>query len=297
VSRGLVLGGGGPLGIGWEAGLLAGLAEAGVMFRDADLVVGTSASSVVGAQLTSNRTLADVVPPMSEAWPWLSNDATAGPLDLAEMLAQGSRAAVSEEEFVASFGFLSGAQWAESFRCTSFGMDSGQFAIWDRASGVELQRAVASSCSVPGISPPVTLAGAPYIDGGARDMLNADLAIGHDIVVVLPAVRERIAELRSNGSAVEVVEPSGEVQDLSGWGRYLMDFARTPAAYEAGVRQGKAEAVRLRALLVRLIRGAHAGRAIGQTDNTVPEPATAYCPLRRSYARASRLPRSRQVGY
>jgi NTE family protein len=202
---------------------------------------------------------------MSEAWPWLSNDATAGPLDLAEMLAQGSRAAVSEEEFVASFGFLSGAQWAESFRCTSFGIDSGQFAIWDRASGVELQRAVASSCSVPGISPPVTLAGAPYIDGGARDMLNADLAIGHDIVVAvscvavdppdglvpdllagfLPAVRERIAELRSNGSAVEVVEPSGEVQDLSGWGRYLMDFARTPAAYEAGVRQGKAEAVRL----------------------------------------------------
>ena len=53
MSRALVLGGGGPVGIGWQAGLLAGLADSGVMLRQADLVVGTSAGSVVGAQLTS----------------------------------------------------------------------------------------------------------------------------------------------------------------------------------------------------------------------------------------------------
>ncbi|MFI5046769.1 MAG: hypothetical protein ACHQIG_06865 [Acidimicrobiia bacterium] len=47
------------------------------------------------------------------------------------------------------------------------------------------------------------------------------------------------------GSAVEVIEPSSEVSELSGWGRYLMDFSRTAAAYEAGLRQGTAEASRL----------------------------------------------------
>ena len=53
----LVLGGGGITGIAWEIGVLAGLAEAGVDLSSADLVVGTSAGSVVGAQLTSGAEL------------------------------------------------------------------------------------------------------------------------------------------------------------------------------------------------------------------------------------------------
>ena len=49
--RALVLGGGGITGIAWEIGVLAGLAGAGVDLTGADLVVGTSAGSVVGAQV------------------------------------------------------------------------------------------------------------------------------------------------------------------------------------------------------------------------------------------------------
>ncbi len=52
-TRGLVLGGGGITGIAWETGLLWGLAEAGVDLAGADRVVGTSAGSIVGAQITS----------------------------------------------------------------------------------------------------------------------------------------------------------------------------------------------------------------------------------------------------
>ena len=50
-TRALVLGGGGVAGIAWELGLLSGWAGEGVDVREADLVVGTSAGSVVGAQL------------------------------------------------------------------------------------------------------------------------------------------------------------------------------------------------------------------------------------------------------
>ncbi len=53
----LVLGGGGITGIAWEIGLLAGLADAGVDLTGAGLVVGTSAGSVVGAQLTGGAEL------------------------------------------------------------------------------------------------------------------------------------------------------------------------------------------------------------------------------------------------
>ena len=63
----LVLGGGGITGIAWEIGVLAGLAEAGVDLSTADLVVGTSAGSVVGAGLRSRTPAAELFAPQLEA--------------------------------------------------------------------------------------------------------------------------------------------------------------------------------------------------------------------------------------
>ena len=238
------------------------------MLDEADVVVGTSAGSVTGAQLTSGRSLADVVAAMSKAPRWASSAPMSDDVDLTELLASASGDVVPEDEYVAHFAYVGGAVWPDAFRCCSFELGSGQPVVWDRTSGVELHRAVAASCCIPGIAPPVTVGDGSYIDGGARDMLNADLAIGYDVVVavscvaleppdgampellagLLPGVRQRIASTRAAGSAVEVVEPSDEVTDLSGWGRYLMDFSRTGAAFDVGVRQGAAEASRVRPL-------------------------------------------------
>src|SRR5689334_13822556 len=59
-GKGLVLGGGGVTGVAWEIGLLFGLAEQGVDLSDAGLLVGTSAGSVVAAQLLSGVPLSDL---------------------------------------------------------------------------------------------------------------------------------------------------------------------------------------------------------------------------------------------
>src|SRR3954471_12880235 len=56
----LVLGGGGVTGIAWELGILKGLADAGIDLTTADVVIGTSAGSVVGAQITSGQTIEDL---------------------------------------------------------------------------------------------------------------------------------------------------------------------------------------------------------------------------------------------
>jgi NTE family protein len=56
----LVLGGGGPVGLAWEIGMLSGLAAVGVDLTGADLVVGTSAGSVVGAQVAAGCDLEDM---------------------------------------------------------------------------------------------------------------------------------------------------------------------------------------------------------------------------------------------
>src|SRR6516162_7281908 len=49
--RALVLGGGGPVGRAWEIGLTHGFAGQGIDLGTTDLVIGTSAGAVVGAQL------------------------------------------------------------------------------------------------------------------------------------------------------------------------------------------------------------------------------------------------------
>ena len=64
-STALVLGAGGVTGIAWELGILKGLADAGVDLTAAELVVGTSAGSVVGAQITSGHSVEELTPPSS----------------------------------------------------------------------------------------------------------------------------------------------------------------------------------------------------------------------------------------
>src|SRR5262252_10793236 len=51
LSRGLVLGAGGPVGRAWQVGLMDGFAGQGIDLGTADLIIGTSAGAVVGAQL------------------------------------------------------------------------------------------------------------------------------------------------------------------------------------------------------------------------------------------------------
>ena len=145
---------------------------------------------------------------------------------------------------------------------------TGALRVWDAAAGVPLQRAVASSCAVPMVFPPVTIDGTRYMDGGLRTPLNADLAAGHAAVIVVSClalalpegasdpvfdamaaqIDAELAVLRDGGATVELIGPGPEFLEVSGWGAELMNPARVAGAYEAGVRQAAAEADRLRAI-------------------------------------------------
>ncbi|MGQ0507413.1 MAG: patatin-like phospholipase family protein [Myxococcaceae bacterium] len=56
-TRALVLGGGGISGIAWELGILSGLVQAGVNLEKPDLIMGTSAGSIAGAQVAAGLDL------------------------------------------------------------------------------------------------------------------------------------------------------------------------------------------------------------------------------------------------
>ncbi len=279
MSRALVLGGGGPVGIAWQAGLAVGLAGAGIDLDSADYVVGTSAGSNVGARLTRGDDLSAIVDVAAlrrvneHTDEGSGESAMAGRLE-ALLTARMEAAALEDEEaalahigsfslsaevgpeerFLALFDNFADTPWPERFACTAIDAISGEFVVWDGAAGVPLQAAVASSCSVPGIFPPITIEGRRYYDGGLRTPTNADLAAGHDAVVVVSCMSRdlpgstlvaEVEALRSGGAAVELVEPDTRFLELSGHGMYLMDPGRAPDAYEAGRELGARDAERL----------------------------------------------------
>jgi NTE family protein len=276
------------VGIAWELGLAAGLEERGVRIAAADRIVGTSAGSFAGAALASGRTAEALVRAQVEqqereraarkAAP--DGERRAAP-DLAPLMkfmsrlpAQGEPPAamraeigafalgaktMPEAQFVASFGSIAnpGEKWPRGFACTAVDAVDGSFHVWEESSGVDLGHAIASSCSVPGVFPPITIHGRRYIDGGMRSATNFDLGKGYERVLLvavlsnmgLDFMRARIdgevAALKASGAKVELITPDANCREA--FGNNLMDASRRGDVALAGVGQGRTEAERIAA--------------------------------------------------
>jgi NTE family protein len=261
--RALVLGGGGVTGIAWMTGLLAGLAEAGTELVSADLVVGTSAGSVVGAQVLSGVSVQELYAgqlkdPTGELaakmgvgflfgfvvnslWP---GDERVGRARLgraamrARTVPEAERRAIIEKR-------LPGKSWPETrLVITSVDADTGEARNFDRDSGVSLAEAVGASCAVPLVWPPITIDGRHYIDGGVRSPANADLATGCERVVVLAPIAMAMrrsgtvaSQLASLGPQVQSIVISPDASARNAIGRNVLDPARRVASARAGHTQ------------------------------------------------------------
>ena len=276
----LVLGGGGITGIAWEIGLVAGLAEAGTDLSGADLVVGTSAGSVVGAQLTSGVALEamyerQLAPATGEQAARLNRNTLAqfgwallrsrgrdvefrrriGALALA---AEKAGMTPPEQERLDVIGErLAGTRWPErKLVVTAVDAETGEFHPFDHDSGVPLLQAVAASCAVPGVYPPVTIDGRRYFDGGMRSAANADLAQGYDRLVVLAPIPRGIGPMASvdaqvTGMVSRVAVVSPDADSKRAIGRNVLD----PAARAPSARAGRAQAATVAARIADVWNG------------------------------------------
>jgi NTE family protein len=271
-GRALVLGGGGVTGVAWEIGLLLGLAERGVDLTAADLFVGTSAGAVTAAQVTTGVPLermfeAQITGRTNEIAASIGSGvllrfAVAGlwPGDPRKGRAWLGRAAlrartVSEQERRDVITQRIGtAEWPQKpLRITAVVAETGEFTVFDSSSGVSLIDAVAASCAVPLVWPPMTVNGLRYIDGGARSAANADLAEGYGRVVVIAPITASArrsgkpqAQAAALGVPSVVVSPTDAA--LTAIGRNPLDPARRAPAAEAGRAQAAGEAERVRAV-------------------------------------------------
>ena len=275
-DKALVLGGGGLTGIAWETGMLAGLAEHGADLTDADLVVGTSAGSVVGLDIRAGtpldkmfkaqsapRAATEVTAKMGRAVMLryaMAVSLTRKPLVAAKRIGKVAVRAKTETEAERRRVFEGGLptlEWPSGdLKITAVETASGEFTVFDAASGVSLIDAVGASCAVPGVWPAVTIDGKRYMDGGMRSAANADLAAGYNRVVVIAplhqgfgpivSVASQAEQLREQGSTVIVIKPDSAA--LQAIGKNVLDPANRAAAAAAGYAQAAGEATAVAAL-------------------------------------------------
>ena len=274
-GRALVLGGGGVTGVAWEIGLIAGLAGLGIDLAAADVIIGTSAGSVVGADITSGQELeavyqAQLAPPVPEpaarmGWGvigrllWVmstSRDpvrarARIGHWALAaRTMPEAARRKVIEARLPAS-------DWpAKVLKITAVDARTGEFVVFDSAGDADLVDAVGASCAVPGVWPPVTIGDRRFVDGGVRSVANADLAAGYGrVVIVAPVIKgvghltspgRQAAALTAAGARVVLMQPDRAA--VRAIGRNVLDPSRRAAAAAAGRAQAAAAAAVVRAV-------------------------------------------------
>lgn len=265
-TRALVLGGGGITGIAWETGVVAGLADAGVDLTTADLIVGTSAGSVVGALIASGVAVEDLYAHqlrdasgeiaarfgivsllrfvIASAWPGSDRSARArvGRLALAaRTVAAAERVAVIRQR-------IGERPWPQGrLLIAAVDAETGETKLFDRESGVSLVEAVAASCAVPLVWPPVTIDGHHYVDGGVRSVTNVDLAAGCERVVVLAPITQALRrsarlsiQLAALGPRARSVVVTPDEVARRAIGGNVLDPAHAAASARAGRRQAAA---------------------------------------------------------
>ncbi len=244
------LGGGGVFLIAWQTGYLRVLAEGGINVGGADRLVGTSAGSVVAAILASGalrraemqiRFLMAIEPLLGMVAPSPHLNATqqrardlfmyAEDADTATIRAIGHAALAADAPGEGALRrslalFLGRGTWTSpALHITAVDAYSGERTVFTKNANVSTLHAAAASSSVPGVSPPQTIHGVRYMDGGVSGSgVHLDLVSGARKVLVLTLTdgsglqhgmltytRERfeneIAELERAGSQVLVRTP------------------------------------------------------------------------------------------
>jgi NTE family protein len=168
----------------------------------------------------------------------------------------------SEDAWVGSFDAFMGVDgWPadRDLRVVALSTSTGERRVWTKADGVPVQRAVASSCAVPGLFPPVTIDGDRYTDGGAWSPSNADLLAGEGLDAVLfigpigtflagprPQVELELEQVAAKGARTGSLLPGPSFESLR---TSLMDPAFRAQGVEAGRADGTAAAARVREVL------------------------------------------------
>lgn len=231
---GVVLGAGGVLGAAWSIGALAALDATGIDARDAELLVGTSAGSVLAGFLgcgISAQTLVNhqrgvvdatgpdidydyeqgtggALPPLPRfrlgsgglLWSAARRPGRLPPMAVLSALLPQGRGSIASVGTLIDAVAPAGDAWAPHAATWIVAMDyaSGRRVPFGRpgAPPARLADAVMASCAIPGWYEPVSINGRRYVDGGMCSATSLDLAagLGLDVVYVLAPMASLVSD-------------------------------------------------------------------------------------------------------
>lgn len=209
-SRAVALGGGGEWFIAWMLGYAEGLLQSGVDLAKADVTIGTSAGSLVGAaikggrlaeftgalrQLGADPAMANKVLNISEGAPSQARARTVmGDTDeiTPATLQQIGRAAMAahnapDDKYIGSVeGILGLTDWPAGHHTTATDCYTGESLIASSDSGVTIAEACAASSSLPGVNGPTWLGDRLCMDGGvSSSSTHAQMLEGAKSVLII----------------------------------------------------------------------------------------------------------------
>lgn len=279
----LVLGGGGTVGVAWEVGVLAALSEVGVQPSDAQLIVGSSAGSLVGTHIRQGRSIesltADQRKPVDDGTGRPANTDLSGVMEVFKVMSEAEertpavfqevgRIAMAadtppEAQWIGRFEkMIDSADWPEDdLWLTAVDCNTGTRRAWTKADGVPLPAALASSCAIPGVFPPISLDGSRYTDGGLWSSSNLDIVLDTNIDAAIfigplraaakDAVRQldrEVESLAAHGKRAEAIVPGEAFVTEIGMAN-LMNSALRDRGVDLGMEDGAAAVDRILALL------------------------------------------------
>ncbi len=211
LDRGLCLGGGGLFFVAWQSAYLYTLATHGIRFDRSDRVVGTSAGSLVAANVVAGKlnrlhsevSLLSKVPALVSAMApagtlaesqnralELFIKATDGDPATVQAIGHAALAAVTPRPEVTrrNIALVVGTgKWnSDALAITCVDAYTGERCVVDKAVGTTMARAVAASSAVPGIFAPQPITDRRCMDGGVSGTgLHLDLLGGTKRVLIL----------------------------------------------------------------------------------------------------------------
>lgn len=276
VQNNLALGGGGVTGIAWMTGILAGLQERGLDISKFDSIVGTSAGSTVGAQISSSTSLTELfdrqvnsnkqnhelVPKINKlALLWRLLPALRywkNPLKFRQSIGKiaiKTNSVLPAKRLEVINARLTDKDWpsgdaAPRLNIVAIDALTGKYVLFNQHTDISLTNAVAASCAVPLVWPAVKVGDNIFVDGGIRSMNNADLITGcKNVLIISPTglgkkgmpwanLQDEVALLKAQGSQVHVITP--DEYSLSEMGKNPLDPNKRTDSALAGKKQGLA---------------------------------------------------------
>ncbi len=273
----MVLGGGGVFFVAWQVAYLNTLERHGLDLVDSEIIVGTSAGSVVASALAAGhlRAMGTKVEALSRVPALLGVMAPAGGLHPSQQRAFDlfAQADNARPETVSGIGhaalaaqsasarkmrtsvsvLLQERNWpAASLRVTATDAYSGERVVVAHDSRVRIQNAVAASCAVPGLFEPQPVGDRRCMDGGVSGTgTHSDLVAGVEKVLIISLsahmdTAQAGMTMTADASAAELTAlgATGTHHTLVGPEGVEMATLMDPASASKGMTDGAAAAAR-----------------------------------------------------